>query len=287
MKKRCALLVSVLLLFSVLCGCGKEPPAAADTSADRAVTEPVPLTEPAAETETESAAPSERQLYTDYLTGGGYDELLYDYDDPEATFRAESCLADINDDGTKELLLHITNTTSLGLRGYPAVTCLLGVQNGEVEMLGVAFYGAGSGGGDYLFIRYDTVEKKHVLEYEEFARDGMFSNTMAHYYFDVRERDTEGKRYGTAGEGNVVYKTAHTLRSSFYATEGAYASEAEKIMRETTLYREEDGIVTVYLYDGAYISEAEYDAMRDRFVEPTDPAYQMKPVTLQNPVPAD
>ena len=234
------------------------------------------------------STPQEAELYTAYLQNGGYEALLYDdYADTDTEYDAEACLADVNDDGVRELLLHITNKSTLGVRGYSAVTVLLGVRDGKVEQLGVADYGGGSGGGDYLFIRYDTQTDKHVLEYEEFVRDGMFFNTYALHFFDDTRRDAEEKEYGLVGTGNVVYKTAHTLRSSTYYTEGVYAEDAQRVLGETDLCKQEDGFVTAYLYDDAYISEAEYDALCGRFVEPTDPAYQMKSVTLHDPIPSD
>ena len=226
------------------------------------------------------------KLYTDYLHEFGYGDFLYGYDDPEAEFEAEACMVDVTDDNVPELLLHITDKSSVGVRGFASVSVLLGVEDGSVRQLGFANYGGGSGGGDYLYIRYDTVEKKHVLQYEEFVRDGMFFSTLAYHWYNVREKDTEKKLYGMAGEGDVVYASAHSLRSSSFAKEGVYAEDAKKVLDETDLFTQEEGIVTAYQYDGVYISEAKFDEISGRFIEPTDPAYQMKPVTLETPIPA-
>lgn len=275
MKAKAVLFTSVLLIVCLLCGCTPQPVPAETTTASVAEAS-------AAETTT---ALHEEDLYADYLTGGGYADFLYDYDNPETVFEAEAVLADVNDDGVRELLLHVTNKSSAGVRGFYAETVLLGVRDGKVERLGFAEYGGGSGGGDYLFIKYDTQEKKHVLEYEEFVRDGMFFNTYALHYFDVTQTDAEEKNYGLAGSGNVVYKTAHTLRTTTFYTEGSYAEDAQRVRNETDLYRLKDGLVTSWEYDGEYISEDAYDAIAARYVLPTDPAYQMKPVTLDNPIP--
>ena len=152
MKTKVLLLTTVLLVIGMLCGCGAEPSPAGTTDA-------------ASETQTAEAAPQvgEEKLYADYLTNGGYRELLPDYDDPDAYYEAEACLADLDDDGVRELLIHFTNKAMASVRGYPAVTVLLGVRDGAVKRLGYAENPGGSGGGDYLFIKYDTITKKHVL----------------------------------------------------------------------------------------------------------------------------
>ena len=274
MKKVLALLLSVLLL-GALCGCGAQQSPADTTAA-------------ASTNASETAAPAdvhEEELYTAYLTGGGYGDLLPEFDDPDADYEAEACLADIGDDGVRELLIHFTNKAWASVRGYPAVTVLLGVKDGEVVRLGYAENPGGSGGGDYLFIKYDTLEKKHVLEYEEFVRDGMFFSTYALHFFDVTQTDTEEKMFGLVGSGDVAYKTAHTLRSVRIYTDGEYGEDAQRILAETDLCKEEDGMVSAWEYDDEYVTEAEYDEIVARFAEPTDPAYQMKPVTLENPIP--
>lgn len=272
MKKILAALLCVLLPAGILCACGSQQAPVETTTTASA---------PAAPADVQAEA-----LYADYLLNGGYSDFLYDYDNPEADFEAEAVLADVNADGVRELLLHITDKSSAGVRGFYAVTILLGVQDGKVRRLGFAEYGGGSGGGDYLNIKYDTVENKHVLEYEEFVRDGMFFNTYALHFFDVTQTDAEEKMFGLSGSGDVVYKTAHTLRCvQIYADSEDYGEDAQRILAETDLYKQEDGIVTAWEYDDAYISEAQYDEIAARFVEPTDPAYQMKPVTLENPIP--
>ena len=289
MKTKILLLTAVLLLLGMLFGCGAKTEPVESTSAqtvadstDAADAEETQPRKAAALTKAQAA-----ELYTQYLTNGGYDDVLANLGDAEDDYEAQACLADVNEDGVCELLMHITNKSMGGVRGFPAVTVLFGIADNKVERLGFAYYGGGSGGGDYLFIKYDTLSEKHVLEYEEYVRDGMFFNTYALHYFDVTRRDTQEKEYGLIGEGSVVYKTAHTLRSDTFAVTGAYAQDAEKILQEDRHCKEEDGFVTAYLYDGAYITESDYEALRAQYVEPTDPAYQMKPVTLENPIPAD
>ena len=305
MKRKLISAAAVLLFLCVLCGCSLHSPsvekettttaaAGTDMEADTDVTasEASEAQTSAAETTAAPSGSEEAKLYAAYLTTERYEELLYedfdeDYDDfGEMEYEAEAALADINDDGVRELLLHITNKTMGGVRGNPSVTVLLGVRDGKVEELGFADYPGGSGGGDYLFFKYDTTLKKHVLEYEEYVRDGMFASTLTLYYFDVAQYNAQDNEYGMGGDGFVRYKTAHTLRSDTFCKQGVYAENAERILRENNLCKEEDDFVTSYTYDGDYLSESDFDAMRERFVEPTDPAYQMKPVTLENPIPA-
>ena len=281
MKTKLALLLSVLLLLSALCGCGSQTAPDADTqqTTGSAAAQSRETVQAASDTD-------ETKLYADYLANGGYNEIMGDFFDEEAEYEAEAVLADVNGDGTRELLMHISDVSSSGVMGHSSVSFLLGADNGTVERLGFAYYGGGSGGGDYLLLKYDTVSKTHVLEYEEYVRDGMFCTIYALHFFDFSRRDTEEKAYGLSGAGDVVYKTAHTLRSvQFYSGDGEYADDAQRILDETDLSKQEDGFVSAWQYDDAYISESEYDEMCARFVEPTDPAYQMKPVTMDAPIP--
>lgn len=298
MKKKTAFVVCVLLL-GLLCGCG--PQAAPAESTETGSTDTTAVSAPsssgatAAEPDTTSAEQSEAlpdlheaELYAEFLSNGGYEDVLSDYFDSDAEYEAEAALADINNDGVRELLMHITDKSTGGVAGFSAVTFLLGVRGGKVERQGFAYYGGGSGGGDYLFFKYDTVSKKHVLEYEEYVRDGMFFNTYALHFFDTSQIDNaQEKQYGLVGAGTVAYKDEHTVRCNTFYSEGTYAEDAARVRKESNLCKEEDGFVTAYLYDDNYISEAEYDRICARYIEPTDPAYQMKPVTLENPIPAE
>ena len=294
MNIKIALCLAAVLLLGILTGCGQQPSPVNSAESESAQTTAVALTSMTETTEapfsapqTARYAPNEASVYTDYLTGGGYAKYEFLDSDPDSEYEAEAVLADVNEDGVKELLLHITNKSFLGVRGYPSISILLGITDGKVEELGYAEYGGGSGGGDYLFVRYDTTEKKHVLEYESFSRDGMFASSMFHYYYDVHQRDTQEKDYGMFGSGYVVYKTAHTLRSDTFVKEGPYAENAAQLLSETDLCTEDEDTVTANRFDDTYITDEQYEALRARFVEPTDPAYQMKPVTLDHPVPAE
>ena len=292
MQKACFRILPLLLVLCLIGGCGAPaaPTASTSQNADTSALSAA-ASEPASASLTKGSTSDTmqiRKLYADYLQNGGYAELMYNYDDPDSEIEAEACFADVNGDSVPELLLHLTNKSFLGVRGYYAVTALLGVQNGKAATLAVAEYGGGSGGGDYLSVAFDTQTNRYVLVYEEFVRDGMFFSAMNHYYVESFRQDDNDRQFGLGGSGSMVYAIDHTLSCERYALDGVYAQDAERVKAETDLYVQEDEYtVTVYQYDDAYIPQSTYDAAENRYVTPTDPAYQMQPVTLQDPIPAD
>ena len=283
MKLRYLFLLTVLLLVCLLSGCGSAAlPAESTTAAIAGGNENVSAQQAETSTNAAPVAPAQAAaLYKDYLQNEGYREMLFDYDNPDAEFEAEACLSDVNEDGTPELLLKITEPTA----AYASVDVLLGVRDGKVIPLGYASCPGGSSSfRDSLNIRFDRQTGKHVLEMEENARSGAHASSVIYSYYDCSQLEPSDVLF-TDGFSTVAYKTAHELRQTTYAESGEYAENVKNIRRETDLFEQEDGFITVYTDNDTYISKANYDKMCARFAEPTDPAYQMKPVTLENPIP--
>lgn len=287
---------SVLLVCALLlcCGCGVKP-SAPDTTASETTEAPevseadtttdVPATSEEATSEEAQEKPNEAEVYTAYLLGGGYDAIMPDRDDPESDVEVESCLVDVDGDGTKELLIRLMDREMGGPAGAYTESALLGIRGGETEILAKATSYGGTGGGCFLHLDYDTVEKQHVLVYESYFRDGIFATGWTQYYLDTHTENGGKQGLGLNEEGGFKFGVSHTLSERVYSRQ-YYEEEAEKITKETDLYVIDDEMnsVTAYLLDDKYISEAEWNAFNDRFTEPTDPAYHLQSVTWDAPV---
>lgn len=229
---------------------------------------------------------TEAQLYTAYLKSSVYEDMLYIDDIFDSNYEAEACLVDFNGDGVRELLLKVTNKEYLGVRGYGSQTVLLGLRNGKPELQGYVEFGGGSGGGDYIYFKYDTAAKKHVMVYEVFVRDGAWGSFYERTVIDPARRDnpeTVVNEYNNIPYG-VGYNAAHKLELSRYS-EQYYAEDIQRIKSETNLYSATEDGIEVRLYDENYITESSYNTLDARFIDPIDPAYQFKPVSLNNPIP--
>ena len=214
---------------------------------------------------------TEQEMYIRYLINGGYDELI-EYDFDRNNMEISSCLVDLDNDGTHELLLSLTETESIGPRGYPTATALLGIQEGAVKILERGYSGGGTMGGDFLELKYDTQENIHVLVLDGLLRDGMFRNSG---YLHIYSSDN-----GTFNENIKIEREAVLIDQGL----PYYLEEAESIKSETALHYDDEGFFVWYVIDGQYASEAEYEAMNNRFVNPIDDAYKWQSCTYENPI---
>lgn len=101
-----------------------------------------------------SNADADCAIYTHFLLNGGYDELI-GYAFNKDYLEISTCMVDLDFDSTYELLISLTETDFMGIRGYPTTTALLDIQNGTVQVVCSPYYGGGSMGGDYLVFKYD------------------------------------------------------------------------------------------------------------------------------------
>ena len=288
------LLVCALLLC---CGCGVKPSAPDTTASETAEASDVPETTEAdstteapatteeAPTGKAEAKSNEAEVYTAYLLGGGYDEIMPDRDDPESDVEVDTCLVDVDGDGTKELLIRMMDREMGGPAGAYTESALLGIRGGKTEILAKATSYGGTGGGCFLHLDYDTVEKQHVLVYDSYFRDGIFATGWTQYYLDTHTEHGGKQGLGLNEEGGFKFGVSHTLSERVFSRQ-YYEEEAEKITKETDQYVIDDEMnsVTAYLLDDKYISEAEWNAFNDRFTEATDPAYQLQSAEWDAPI---
>ena len=213
----------------------------------------------------------DREIYTQYLTNGGYDELL-EYGNDKNYIEISTCLVDLNADGTYELLISLMETEFSGPRGYPTTTALLSIQEDTVKIIARGYSGGGSIGGDFLELKYDTQEKCHVLVLEGLFRVGSDANFgYSHIY---------------SSDGNS-FDVSTKIERNYYSYSNDvtwYEDDINKIKTETTLYYEEDDIFTYYQIDGEYVSKDEYEAINGRFIDPIQDIYKWHSGTYENPI---
>lgn len=235
-------------------------------------TEPEPEQEPEQQPSPEPeqpAAPDAGTVYTNFLNNGGWAQATDDYIVDEirnGPTDVSSCLADIDGDGVQELLLEVTPTGYSGPGGYETFTALLDQDNGTPVVRQKAYYGGGTGGGDYLGIRYDTQEKKSVLVLDGSMRDGVSAGESYLIVYDA-----------------AMQNTLYDIHYEQYVDDDymGYGNEVARIRSETDLYQEKDGMVCAYKLNGQYISEADYNAWIARF---SDSPYELKPASVSQPV---
>jgi len=214
----------------------------------------------------------DREIYTQYLLNGGYDDLMqfgFDKDYIEIS----TCMADLNDDETYELLISLARTEFSGSRGSPINTVLLGIQDGSVVKLDlISEDGGGSVGGTYLKLKYDTLTKKHVLVLDGGFRDGIFRGSGFLHVFSSNN--------GEFSEDMKIERESIFLEGG----QSHYLEDAEKIKNETTLHYEDSGFFVWYQIDEEYVSDEEYNTAINRFEDPVDDAYKMKIGTYDEPI---
>ena len=296
MKRLLSLILALLLCFSLLAGCdgysydddddddeddrkssffGEEAEDATEQGSVPATTAPtaaptagVPGTEApettAKPTPEQPAKKTPLQLYTDYLVNGGYNTLTGE--SVGSYWTVETCQLDLNDDGTPELLVQLTNKEYMGTRGYPSYCFLLATQNGKVVSLLDSYYGGGSMGGDYLRVRQNEMAGCQVIAREGDWHDGAMSamSTLEVYRYNGRTLEIS------------FFSEAH-LRAA-----EVYADEIKDIQASTGNWKLEGGVFYYWIADGQYVTEDNYNAANSPYPRPQFNV--MVTGTLHNPL---
>lgn len=212
-----------------------------------------------------NALSGEAGIYTRYLYNGGYEELLGFSVDEEA-LEISTCLADLDYDGTDELLLYIA-TGNYGVRGEEVCTFLLDIKDEHVFLAAEAYYGGGSMGGGYLEIRYDKESSTHVPVHSEYLRDGVEKGES---YLEV---------YSVPG-----FSIGEKIKSTYYNLSAERFQDAiHQIQSETTLYYIDGYDFYCYQIDGQYVSKETYENAVARY-EDAQEGFQLTPGTYTTPI---
>ena len=288
MKRLLSLILALLLCFSLLSACDggydydddddddddrkssffgeeeddeqKGSSILATTAPTTQATEATETTAPAGENPTTKSA---QQTYTEYLVNGGYKALTGETVGSDWT--VETCQLDLNDDGTPELLVHLTNKEYLGTRGYPSYGYLLAIRNGQVVTLAESYYGGGSMGGDYLRVRQNEMTGRQVVAREGNWHDGMSTmSTIEVYSYNGKE-----------------------LAISFFSESHLYMAEqyqdhVKEIQAATNNWKLEDGVFYYWIADGQYVTEENFNAANSPY--PMPQFNVMEAGTLNNPL---
>lgn len=211
-------------------------------------------------------------LYTSFLVNGGYEALTGEDSVGEWSdkFTVSTCQVDLNDDDIPELLVVLVNEEYMGVRGYPTLSALLAIQNGEVTVLTKTEYTGGSMGGEFLYIVRD--EQLGQLLVGKFGYWRVNGNDA--YFNSILIYDYNGT----------------TLLNHFSAEEGYYyiphdPNAVKEIQAETDLYTVNGDEFYYWKADGRYASEADHKAATSCYVtlhDATAPGTHADPLNLEN-----
>lgn len=224
--------------------------------------EPVNATEGIQEPTQTSTAPTQEehptqttktpaQLYTEYLTNGGYQKLVSEYG-PEwsSEWTVTSCLIDLNEDSKEELLIQLAEESMLGARGYPTVSAFLAIRNNQVEVLDKAYYTGGTLGGEFLYLVQDEQLGRLAIGRYGYWRDG-----AAAY-------NNETELYTYTGTGLRAFFTAQEA----YLFVPTYQDQAKEVQSKTDHYILKGDELFYWCVDSQFVSEQDYHAANSCYV---------------------
>lgn len=208
---------------------------------------------------------NESNLYTEFLLGGGYDEIISYVDDPEA-LQVRSCLVDFDEDGIEELLI------SLSLYANEYHTALLDIRDGSVYIAAAAYETGGTMGGSFLCFKYEQKTQSYALVEDSHWRDGIFagSSGLTVYAKHTYEVETD------------ISRNYYTLQEDPYGN--IYAEMAAEVKKETSYYTQDGTDFYFYTINDTYVSEEAYHAATYGYTDTEDPAYQLQDASYYAPV---
>ena len=213
------------------------------------------------------ATPTEAEMYTEYLLDGGYKELM-EYTVKKKDLQVESCLIDLDDDGVREVLLQLTDLSTMGPRGYQCHCAVLDIENNAVMTRLKTYYGGGTLGGDMLYLNHDQQQDEYVIVLDSSIRDAIYAGSWLQQVFSEN------------------YEVELEFRSSYYETEsGYYDDKIAQVRNETSLYEIDDNYFRYYQIDDQYVSKTSFDAMNERFASLDEESeYTMFEGTYDQPI---
>ena len=207
----------------------------------------------------------EAEIYTRYLHTGGYESLL-GADFNKNTLEVSSCLVDLDNDGTRELFLSL-GTGNYGPRGMETCTFLLDIESNQVIEAANAYFGGGTMGGDYLVIRYDKEQQKHVLALDSHIRAGVDEHITS---LQIRS----GPNFSANMDISRHYFNLAVSWTHEYA---------DQIRSETNLYHEDGSDFYSYQINEQYVAKDVFDSAWERFEEPSE-SFQPKAGSFIKPI---
>ncbi len=230
-------------------------------------------TETTTETTTEKPKKSDAEVYQEYLKNGGLDKFMenMNIEGSRNSVEIKSCLIDMNNDGTSELLFTLTDVEGPAVKGHEEYGVVLAIQNNKVVQLTSAYNGGGSMGGEHLYIKYDANKNKHTVFYNETIYDGTFSSTSSNKAYSY--------------DGNKI--SSYINFSNYYYNQST--NYYDDIIREhnsktTTYVIKDENKYYYYVIGNEYVTQNNYQFTYARFKDPTDSKYKMKTGTWNNPL---
>lgn len=203
---------------------------------------------------------SNLETYKKYFASGGLNDIPANYDSPDEVV-VETCMIDMNDDKTYELLVFVKDSYS------ETFSAVFAIQNDGVKLLHEAYSG-GSGGGSFHSIFKEVSTGKHFIMSRAFVKDGY--------------RAGDGYVAVLTYDGTSITESKDFESGSF---EIDYYDYFDNLKKETTVYSVEENRVYWFKVAGEYVTETEYDTEYSRYSETVSPEYEPKQGTYSNPMP--
>lgn len=209
----------------------------------------------------------DKQIYTNYLLNGGYEEIGPEYAD---AYDVKSVMADLESDGTYELLIYLANKDSVGIQGPERTTTLLTIKDGTPVELVSAYHCGGSMGGESMYITLDTDNNRLGVQ-----RVGLFKGG---YDYSLCAQDV------FVADNNYSEPIVELCTVRIYEESNIYNEDIENIKAQTDLHYVKDGFFCYYTIDGEFVYDQNHLDESSIYENQTEGEYALKEATYSQPI---
>lgn len=231
--------------------------------------EPISSNESKEDTSLNEAYERDRKIYTDYLLNTRYEGLCICEDAVLETDGVATRMVDLDRNGTYELILSITCYDSGGSRPAQKES-LFTITNNVPQLLVSAGDWGGSMGGASLYLVFDTKHECYAIKKASVFRDG------GALYSRVASFFTSGTKYE---EAEITTET-----DLYNTTYDYYLNDISKIKSETDIYEESLEAFSVYMLNGAYVTQKEIESVEKRFTNIDYKDFPLDETTYNEPI---
>ena len=240
------------------------------TSGDGSEPEGDPSGEEPGQEENPPLEVDEEAMYTEYLAGGGWNEI--EIQDLPGDHQINFCLGDFDGDSVRELLLRIPYADQMSfMNGGKTALLDIDTANHEVILSQVMDHTGGSAGNAFLELKYDTEEQRPVLTEDSWNSTGIW---YQEHYLRVYSNDFTSLVY------DLISTEIVTQNNPF----DEFVQTANEMRAETDLYTETDDSIIFYRMNGEYVREEDFNTVVSQYVDPEPYGLEMKASTIGNPL---
>ena len=222
---------------------------------------------------------SEKEIYTDYLLNGGYDEVVapQHFSDSEWT-SVSTVLIDLDGNGIKELLIRCTDLLWGGNMGYrPDYTALYTIDKDTEDVVCIGQFEQGDpypNGASSLSFMKDSNTGEHALV--------LYNHT---YFDDKQANQSTVYTIQTFDGQKLVSGDSYRIEEFHYPyTDEQFADVIENIKKGPHTISEYWQTITAYYLNDVQVTKEEYDSAFALTSKLTDSAYKSYSGTYDKPI---